>query len=186
MLGSHYEQKPLDPSEFYIPSPKAFPWIISCRVQHVEQWDLKFGGGRFRYNGIIWDVNIRREDGHGPQTFSALQGQTQHNSPTLVTTPRVCARAVPRVHTLNTAGGGTHCLPQSGGLDYVRGKPGWKEGKKEGCWAPASCPCMKLGDSQSLYQSQELKCTSQKYFSKQRAQIFLPVVIANGSESWRK
>jgi len=52
-------------SKFYTPSPEAFPWIISCRVQHVEQWDLKFWG-RFGYTGIIWDVNIRWENSHGP------------------------------------------------------------------------------------------------------------------------
>lgn len=110
MLGSPYKQNPLDLSKFYIPSPETFPWIISCRVQRVEQWDLKFGGGRFGHTGIIWDVNIRQENGHGPQTFSALQGQTQHISLTLVTTPRVCIGAVPGVHTLSTAEAGTRCL----------------------------------------------------------------------------
>lgn len=59
ILGSHYKQKPS-----YIPLPEAYSWIISCRVQTVEQWDLKFGGGRFGYNGTIWDVNIRQENDH--------------------------------------------------------------------------------------------------------------------------
>lgn len=41
MLGSHYEKKPLDLSKFYNPLPEAFPRIISCGVQHVEQQVLE-------------------------------------------------------------------------------------------------------------------------------------------------
>lgn len=48
-------------------------------------------------------------------------------------------------------------LPWPMHLDYVQGKSGWREGRREGCWPPASCPCVRLGDSQSVYQPQELK-----------------------------
>lgn len=108
-----YKQKTSDLSKFYIPSPEAFPWIISYRVQGVEQWDLEFRGGRFGYTGITWDMMSKWENGHGPQTFSTLQGQIQHMSLTLVTTPSVCTGTVPGVHALNTAEAGASlpCSP---------------------------------------------------------------------------
>lgn len=56
-------------AETFLHSIARSVFLISCRVQIVEQGDLKFGGGRFGYSGITWDVNIRQENDH---RFSAL------------------------------------------------------------------------------------------------------------------
>lgn len=92
---------------------------------------LKFGGGRFGCTGIIWDMNIKQENGHGPLTFSALWHQTQSISLTLVTTPRICIGAAPGVHAQNATGAGTRGLlwsldtkpPQAHALGWYPGKP---------------------------------------------------------------
>lgn len=132
---------------------------------------LKFGGGRFGCTGIIWDMNIKQENGHGPLTFSALWHQTQSISLTLVTTPRICIGAAPGVHTQNATGVGTHGLlwgldmkpPQAHALGWYPGKPSVER------VAPATCPCMGLGGRQSVYQSRELRSiflnSELKYFS---------------------
>lgn len=110
--------------------------------------------------------HLRCEHQAGEQAWSTdFQCSSGPHPECFIQTPRVCIRAVPKVHTLNTAGAGTLCLLQGPCCNascnprawIMSGeKSGWREGRKEAFWAPAPCPCMRLGDSQRVYQPQEL------------------------------
>lgn len=164
--------------EVYIPLPKAFPWIISCRVQWIEQCDLKFGGRRFEYIGASREVSSRQENGHNPHTFSAPEDQVLTTAFTWVTSPQVCIWAAPGLRMTNASRAGTCSTRLAAILPQAHG-PG--EGRLLGSYFLSH----KAGRL-PVYESQELKGSSQMYFSKQWSQMLFPVVTSNGQESWRK
>lgn len=112
---------------------------------------LKFGGGRFGCTGIIWDLNIKQENGHGPLTFSALWHQTQSISLTLVDYSQdLHWSSSRRTYTERRRS----CYPRPALGPWHETSPGpytWMVPRE------TQCPCMNLGGRQSVYQSQELR-----------------------------
>lgn len=167
MLGSHYEKKPLDLSKFYNPLPEAFPWLISCRAQHAEQQVLEVWRRKI---WIHWyylrherqaGERPRSTDFSGPNpehfTHPGDQSQDLHGSSSRGTHTERRRSWYPRL-----ALGPSH--------ETSPGPCAWMvSGETRG---GATCPCMRLGDRQSVHQPQELKHFSEVFFWTVSSSIF--------------